>query len=43
LRYPEIKWGFVRAVGSQLYISNTELTENMFNHDIWKPIDEIII
>ena len=43
LRYSELKWGFVRAVGSQLYISNTEWTENMFNHDIWKPIDEIII
>ena len=43
LRYSEIKWGFVRAVGSQLYISNTEWTENMFNHDIWKLIDEVIL
>ena len=32
LRYPELKWGFVRAVGS-----------HMFNHDIWKPINEIIV
>lgn len=41
-RHPELKWGFVRAVGSQLYISNTEWSEDMFDHSIWKPIDEVI-
>ncbi|MCR4660584.1 MAG: DEAD/DEAH box helicase family protein [Clostridia bacterium] len=37
-----IKWGFVRAIDQQLYISNTEWTEDMFNNNIWKPIEEII-
>ena len=37
-----INWGFVRAIDQQLYISNTEWTENMFNNNIWKPIEEII-
>ena len=41
-RYPGIKWGFVRAVGNSLYLSNTEWTEDMFNQNIWKPIEEFI-
>ncbi|MBE5884369.1 MAG: hypothetical protein E7291_08160 [Lachnospiraceae bacterium] len=41
-KYPEIKWGFVRAVGSQIYMSNTEWDENVMNSDVWKPIEEII-
>ncbi len=41
-RHSELKWGFVRAVGAQLYISNTEWSEDMENHSIWKPIDEVI-
>ena len=40
--YPEIKWGFVRAVGTQLYISNTIWTEDMTNHNVWKPIEAVI-
>ena len=41
-RVAEVKWGFVRAVGSQIYISNTEWDENVMNNDIWKPIEDII-
>lgn len=41
-RFAEVKWGFVRAVGSQIYISNTEWDENVMNNDIWKPIEDII-
>lgn len=37
-----IKWGFVRAVGTQLYLSNTEWSEDMTNHNIWKPIEDFI-
>lgn len=38
-RHPEIKWGFVRAVGNQLYISNTEWDEDVTNKNVWKPIE----
>ena len=41
-RHPEIKWGFVRAVGTQLYLSNTEWTEDVTNHNVWKPIEVFI-
>ena len=41
-RHPELKWGFVRAVGTQLYISNTEWAEDVTNNNVWKPIEEII-
>ena len=41
-KHPEIKWGFIRAVGSQIYISNTEWDENVMNNKIWIPIEEII-
>ena len=41
-RYSEVKWGFVRAVGSQIYMSNTEWDENVMNSNVWKPIEEII-
>jgi type III restriction enzyme len=41
-RHPNIKWGFVRAVGSSLYISNTQWTDDMFNQNIWKPIEDLI-
>lgn len=33
------KWGFVRAVGTQLYLSNTIWTEDMTNRNVWKPIE----
>lgn len=38
-RYPEVKWGFVRAVGTQLYLSNTVWDENVLNRNVWKPIE----
>lgn len=41
-RHPEIKWGFVRAVGTQLYLSNTVWSEDMTNRNVWKPIEEFI-
>lgn len=41
-RHKEIHWGFIRAVGTQIYISNTEWDENILNNNIWKPIEEII-
>ena len=41
-RHPEIKWGFVRAVGAQLYLSNTEWCEDVTNRNIWKPIKVFI-
>ena len=40
-RHPEIKWGFVRAVGTQIYLSNTEWAEDVTN-SVWKPIEEFI-
>lgn len=36
---PKIKWGFVRAVGNQLYLSNTIWDEDVTNRNIWKPIE----
>ena len=41
-KYGNIKWGFVRAVGSQIYMSNTEWDENVMNNNVWKPIESII-
>ncbi len=41
-KYPNIKWGFVRAIGHQLYLSNTIWDENMFNRNVWKPIEVFI-
>ena len=38
-RYPNVKWGFVRAVGTQLYLSNTVWDENATNRNVWKPIE----
>lgn len=36
------KWGFVRAVGTQLYMSNTVWEENVTDSRVWKPIEEFI-
>lgn len=38
-RYPNVKWGFIRAVGTQLYLSNTVWDENVTNRNVWKPIE----
>ena len=41
-RYTNIKWGFVRAVGAQILMSNTEWDEDIRNNNVWKPIENII-
>lgn len=41
-RFADVKWGFVRAVGSQIYMSNTQWDENVMNKDVWKPIEDIM-
>lgn len=41
-KFANVKWGFVRAVGSQIYMSNTEWDENVMNSDVWKPIEDIM-
>lgn len=40
--HPDINWGFVRAIGTQLYLSNTVWTEDMTNRNVWKPIEVFI-
>lgn len=42
LKHPEIKWGFARAVGGQLYLSNTVWKENVMDRNVWKPIEVFI-
>ena len=42
-RFTNIKWGFVRAVGSQILMSNTVWDENVMNSNVWKPINSIMI
>lgn len=41
-KHKEIKWGFIRAVGTQIYFSNTVWDENIMNNNVWKPIEKII-
>ena len=41
-KHPTVKWGFIRAVGTQIYMSNTEWDENVLNKNIWKPIEEFM-
>ena len=41
-RHPEVKWGFVRAVETQLYLSNTVWSEDMTDRNVWKPIEVFI-
>ena len=41
-RYPNLKWGFVRAVDDKIFISNTEWKEDVTNREYWKPIKEVI-
>ena len=41
-KHPEVKWGFIRAAGTQIYMSNTEWDENVLNKNIWKPIEEFM-
>lgn len=41
-RHPEVKWGFVRAIGNQIYMSNTVWDEDVTNRKVWKPIEVFI-
>lgn len=41
-KHPEIKWGFVRNLNVQLYISNTIWDENLLNSEVWKPIKDVV-
>lgn len=41
-QHPKIKWGFIRAVGPQIYLSNTVWDENVMNNNVWKPIEVFI-
>lgn len=36
-----IKWGFVRDKDTELYINNTEYTDDM-NNENWVPIGDVI-
>ena len=40
--HPEIHFGFVRNNGIKPYLSNTVWDENLFNSNVWKPIEEFI-
>lgn len=37
-----INWAFVRAVGNQIFLSNTIWDENVTNNKVWKPIEQFI-
>lgn len=39
-RHPELKWGFVRDIGDQLFLNNTDWTEAISGSDNWFPIEE---
>lgn len=41
-RHPEVHWGFIRTVGIQIYMSNTEWDEDVTNRKVWKPIEVFI-
>lgn len=41
-KHDNIHWGFIRAVGTQLYMSNTKWDEDVTNHNVWKPIESVI-
>ena len=41
-KHPNIKWGFIRSLGAQLYISDTIWDKDLINHNVWKPIKEIM-
>ncbi len=42
-RYPDIKFGFVRAVGEKIFISNTEWVEDVTDRQYWQPIKDVVI
>ena len=42
-RHTDIHWGFIRAVGKQIFLTNTIWDEDVTNSDVWKPIQEKIL
>lgn len=40
--HPDVKWGFVRNQGAQLYISNSEWDEDLSNRAVWRPIKDLL-
>lgn len=42
LAFLNVKWGFVRAIGPQLYLSNTVWCEDATDRNVWKPIEVFI-
>lgn len=41
LRHPEIKWGFVRDIGTTLFFNNTEWTEAIAGSDKWVDLTTV--
>lgn len=41
-RHNNIKWAFIRAVGNQIFLSNTIWDEDVTNNKVWKPIEQFI-
>lgn len=41
-RHINIKFGFIRDIGNQIYISNTEWKESMSDRNTWKPIYDVV-
>ncbi|MCR5456626.1 MAG: DEAD/DEAH box helicase family protein [Clostridiales bacterium] len=41
-QHPKVKWGFVRNIGVQLLMSNTEWVEEIKDNNVWKPISDFI-
>lgn len=41
-KHNNIKLGFVRSVGTQIYLSNTQWVEDVTNSDVWKPIEKFM-
>ncbi len=39
-RHPEINWGFVRDIGEQLFLNNTEWSEQIAGNDNWIQIQK---
>ncbi len=41
-KHPNVHWGFVRNLGAQLFISNTEWDEDLSNQAVWKKIKDVM-
>ena len=41
-KYPNVKWGSIRVIETQLYLDNTVWCKDVMNRNIWKPIEVFI-